>query len=203
MTRQMALAVRMRPADRERDSTVVARLIYDTDPYLFPFLFGWRRTALPVLEKLFTLERNSFSYRHVQVAEWEGEIAGILIAYDPTTMDKNAEQADFRRVLTFWQQLLMQPKYWLLGSFLDKSEVSGQYVQNLCVDTAFRGKGIGTQMLRQFCESSSGPVWLDVESGNDRVRALYERLGFTIVREIPVFLPGLGSLRMLYNHAQA
>lgn len=199
MMRSMPQAVSMRPADRERDRRLVARLIYDTDAYLFPFLFGARGSALPVLEELFALEANSFSFRHVQVAEYEEQVAGIIIAYDPVTIDKNAEQADFRRVLSFWQQLLMQPKYWLLGAFLDKSEISGQYVQNLCVDTAFRGKGIGTQMLRQFCQNTQGPVWLDVESGNDRVRALYERLGFTVVREIPVFLPGLGSLRMVHT----
>ncbi|MFZ5628617.1 MAG: GNAT family N-acetyltransferase [Spirochaetota bacterium] len=192
----------IRPADPIHDAQAVAGLIYDTDPYLFPFLFGRRQAALPVLQQLFQLEGNSFSHRHVQVAEDGGDVAGMLIGYVPQDINKEAEATDFRRVLDFWQQLLLRPKFWLLEPFLDKSEIDGRYIQNVCVAPAHRGKGIGSGLIRHFCSMSQDTVWLDVEMGNKANRAMYEHMGFRVVREIPIFLPGLGSIRMARQSEQ-
>ncbi len=141
----------IRPAEPERDAEAVARLIYDTDPYLFPFLFGPRARALPVLAELFALEANSFSYRYVTVAEADGEIAGMLIGYEPRQINKQAEKGDFKRVLSAFEQLMMIPKFWILQPFLDKSEITGRHIQNVCVAAAHRGKGIGSGLIRHFC----------------------------------------------------
>jgi hypothetical protein len=42
------------------DLDAVAELVYDTDAYLFPFLFGARRRALPILRELITLNCEFF-----------------------------------------------------------------------------------------------------------------------------------------------
>lgn len=187
----------IRSADPMRDAEVVAGLIYDTDPYLFPFLFGRRQRALPLLRRLFQLEENSFSHRYVQIAEVGGEVAGILIGYAPHELTKENEAADFRRVFGFWQSWQLQPRFWLLRRFLDKSEITGHYIQNVCVAAAHRGKGVGSGLIRHFCRVSPGAVWLDVEMGNKENRAIYEHLGFRVVRKISLFVPGLGSIRMV------
>ena len=124
-------------------------------------------------------------------------VAGILIGYEPRQIDKQAEEGDFRRVLSAFEQLLMIPKFWILQPFLDKSEITGRYIQNVCVAPAHRGKGTGSGLIRHFCSMSQDTVWLDVEMGNKENRAIYEHLGFRVVREIPIFLPGLGSIRMI------
>jgi ribosomal protein S18 acetylase RimI-like enzyme len=187
----------IRPADPQRDPQAVAGLIYDTDPYVFPLMFGPRARALPVLAKLFLLEANSFSHRYVTVAETDGAVAGILIGYEPRQIDKQAEEGDFRRVLSAFEQLLMVPKFWILQPFLDKSEINGRYIQNVCVAPPHRGKGMGSGLIRHFCKLAQDAVWLDVEMGNKANRAIYEHMGFRVVREIPIFLPGLGSIRMV------
>lgn len=187
----------IRPADPQRDARAVAGLIYDTDPYVFPFMFGRRARALPVLAQLFALKANSFSYRYVTVAEADGEIAGMLIGYEPRQIDKHAEEGDFKCVLSAFEQLLMIPKFWILQPFLDKSEITGRYIQNVCVAESHRGKGVGSGLIRHFCAQQPGAVWLDVEMGNKENRAIYEHMGFRVVREIPIFLPGLGSIRMV------
>ncbi|GAB4440129.1 MAG: hypothetical protein OHK0011_22620 [Turneriella sp.] len=187
----------IRPGNPIRDAQVVAGLIYDTDPYLFPFLFGKRQSALPILQRLFRLEANSFSHRYVTVAEADGEVAGMLIGYEPQEIDKQAEERDFRRALSAFEQLLMIPKFWILQPFLDKSEIHGRYIQNVCVAPAHRGKGIGSGLIRHYCSMAKDSVWLDVEMGNKANLAMYEHMGFRVVRKIPIFLPGLGSIRMV------
>jgi ribosomal protein S18 acetylase RimI-like enzyme len=187
----------IRPADPQRDAQAVAGLIYDTDPYVFPFMFGHRSRALPVLAELFSLEANSFSHRFVTVAEVDGEVAGILIGYEPRQINKQAEEGDFKRVLSAFEQLLMIPKFLILQPFLDKSEITGRYIQNVCVAESHRGKGVGSGLIRHFCAQKPGAVWLDVEMGNKQNRAIYEHMGFRAVRKIPILLPGFGSIRMV------
>lgn len=190
----------IRPMDLATDLEAVAQLIYDTDEYLFPFLFGTRAHALPVLAKLVTLNANSFSHRHILCATEGNEVVGMLIGYDHRTIDKAAEQADFQMALPLLDQLLMLPKYWILRPFLDKTEITGYYIQNVCVAANHRGKGIGSDLIRHFCSLHTGDAWLDVELGNKAALALYERLGFVIHSKKSVFLPGLGSYRMVKWH---
>lgn len=179
------------------DLRQVAGLIYDTDEYLFPFLFGSRQKALPVLEQLVVREANSFSHRHIWCDVDAGAVRGILIGYDHRTIDKDAEEADFRAVLPFWDQVTLFFKYLILRPFMDKSDVTGVYIQNVCVAEAARGRGIGSGLIRHFCSLHQRDCFLDVELGNKQALALYERLGFRIASKKTVFLPGLGSYRMV------
>lgn len=58
------------------------------------------------------------------------------------------------------------------------------YIASVCVDAAYRGSGIGAQLIA-FAESrihrESPNVFLCVSSFNTRARRLYERLGFRLV----------------------
>lgn len=182
------------------DLDVVAGLVYDTDAYLFPLLFGSRGHALPILKKLIQLDANSFSHRYIQVYEAEGVVQAILIGYNHREINKEAEEADFKSALPLVDLILLVPKLWILRPFMDKSDVTGHYIQNVCVAPEHRGKGIGSLLIRNFCETHATDVWLDVELGNKAALQLYERLGFRVSRQIPIFLPGLGSYRLV-RHA--
>ncbi|MBN8220056.1 MAG: GNAT family N-acetyltransferase [Spirochaetes bacterium] len=183
------------------DLPSVAELIYDTDKYLFPFLFGAREKALPILQALVRLDGNSFSHRHIWCDVEADQVRGILIGYDHRTIDERAETADFRAVLPLWDQFTLFFKYLILKPFMDKSDVTGLYIQNVCVAAEARGRGIGTGLIRHFCGLHPRDCFLDVELGNRQALALYERLGFQIMAEKTVFLPGLGSYRMVRRHA--
>ncbi len=52
---------------------------------------------------------------------------------------------------------------------------------------AARGAGLGTAILTDVLAAEDGPVALHVEAGNP-ARRLYERLGFAVVEEQPVYL---------------
>ena len=65
------------------------------------------------------------------------------------------------------------------------------YIQAICVAPDARGSGIGTQLVA-FAEErilrDSPNVFLCVSSFNPRARALYERLGYTLVGELTDYL---------------
>lgn len=179
------------------DLDTVANLIYDTDEYLFPFIFGPRWYGLPALKRLIALENNSFSHRFIQCLVEGDEVQAILIGYDHRTIDAAAEDEDYQRALNFFDRLLLVPKFWILQPILDKDDVTGVYVQNLCVAAAHRGKGLGSELIRQFCQMHPVDVWLDVELSNTAALRFYERLGFRVVSKKDVFMKGLGNYRLV------
>lgn len=65
------------------------------------------------------------------------------------------------------------------------------YIQTVCVDPAHRGQGIGSALVR-FAEDRIWPdaanVFLCVSDFNAGARRLYERLGYTIVGELPDYI---------------
>lgn len=74
------------------------------------------------------------------------------------------------------------------------------YIQTICVAPDARGSGLGTRLM-QFAEErifrDYPNVFLCVSSFNTRARALYERLGYTLVGELTDFLvPGYSELLM-------
>lgn len=68
------------------------------------------------------------------------------------------------------------------------------YIQTIAVHPDWRGRGLGTQLMRFaeeriFCQSPN--VFLCVSAFNHRAQAFYQRLGYHRVGELPDFLvPG-------------
>ena len=65
------------------------------------------------------------------------------------------------------------------------------YIQTVCVAAAFRGSGVGSELVgwaerRIFGVAPN--VFLFVSSFNDGARRLYERLGYRVVGEVPDYL---------------
>lgn len=68
------------------------------------------------------------------------------------------------------------------GLIMNKTGMSGYIPENIlvyvAVDQAYRGKGIGSQIIKKAFDVADGDVKLHVEYDNPAKR-LYERLGFT------------------------
>ncbi|MCX6239788.1 MAG: GNAT family N-acetyltransferase [Bacteroidia bacterium] len=65
------------------------------------------------------------------------------------------------------------------------------YIQTICIDETFRGKGIGKKLL-QFCEDRilkiSPNIFICVSSFNKGAIKLYEEFGFKLVGELDNFV---------------
>lgn len=60
-------------------------------------------------------------------------------------------------------------------------------VVDIALLPAYRGQGFGARLLMQLAGTATGPLRLSVARGN-RAQSLYERLGFRVVREDPMYL---------------
>ena len=65
------------------------------------------------------------------------------------------------------------------------------YIQTICIDSGFRGKGLGKKLL-QFCEERilqfSPNIFICVSSFNNGAKKLYYELGFKLVGELDNFV---------------
>ena len=68
----------LRPTD---DMRTVARLLFDTDPYIYADLFGDLQTAEEVLPYLFARNTGVFNYMAYHIALLGGKIVGLSSLY--------------------------------------------------------------------------------------------------------------------------
>lgn len=114
---------------------------------------------------------NRLSYENIWVADIDGVIAGVIIAYD----GKLALELD-------------EPiKRWLIergqtGSLDVETEGDVLYIDSVAVDSKFGGRGIGTKLIQRVVEhareTNIPAVTLNVDQDNPAAARLYERLGF-------------------------
>lgn len=122
---------------------------------------------------------NRLSYENIWVADIDGVIAGIIIAYE----GKRAIELD-------------EPiKRWLvergqLGQLDVETEGDVLYIDSVAVDSQFGGRGIGTKLIQRVVEhareTNIPTVALNVDQGNPAAARLYERLGFHKHKEIEI-----------------
>ncbi|QCO56266.1 GNAT family N-acetyltransferase [Pseudorhodobacter turbinis] len=93
--------------------------------------------------------------------------------------------------------------FWRMGlmSLLERDVENERFLlDGICVVTAARGQGIGTQLLIAICDKARAQnypaVRLDVIDRNPRARALYERFGFVAEQT-----DQLGPLRYIFGFA--
>jgi GNAT superfamily N-acetyltransferase len=150
-----------------------------------------------------------FSLRLVEIAEWEGQVAGLLLSF-PGSQLLGLDAAIGRYL---WRLYGLSGTLRFLGRGLrsaGSTEARGgeYYVSNLAVLPAFWGKGIASRLLGRAEEKAQAAglatCSLLVEMDNTRARALYERTGFRVehVYPTPQLAQSMGTrghVRMLKN----
>ncbi|WP_172372741.1 GNAT family N-acetyltransferase [Sporosarcina jiandibaonis] len=125
--------------------------------------------------ELFRRSDNPHSYLYTYIAEIDGDVAGTMVLYS----GKIAPQLD--RNLSKWLS-----EKGAEVSEIDPESLSDElYINTICVNPGFRGKGIGSQLLR-FAEevakeTNISKVSLNVETEKDAAIRLYKRSGYEIV----------------------
>jgi len=124
-------------------------------------------------------EDASFSYRNTRVAAAGGRIAGMVLAYrlpEPSPRD-----IDGLSGLPALVRPMVELEHEVGGSF---------YVNALAVRNGFRGRGVGTRLLRMVTpharHAGCSLMSVGVFSENTGALRLYRREGFEVVGERPV-----------------
>ncbi len=149
-----------------------------------------RQRQLRALEHFFRQPGSRFSHDCSQVAEVDGHIVGVLVAFPSAEMDpRNSRMArQFSGIYSFLEILKI---VWLSLPVVSLPEAfPGEfYTANLAVDPGWQGRGIGAALLDR-AEHLAGAASLDrcalnVDFHNPRAKALYERQGYRVTQSFP------------------
>jgi ribosomal protein S18 acetylase RimI-like enzyme len=174
----MKAETRFRPA-REEDCRTIAELYRISSDGVADYI--WQGLAEPgeehieVGERRYAREDKVFSYRNCTVAEGNGEVIGMLVAF-PVEPDSAVSEPDegVDPVLKPYSEL-ERP-----GSF---------YICGMALFPEYRGEGLGTGMLelarQQAYQRGLEELSLIVFEQNAGAKRLYERHGFQEVDRRP------------------
>ena len=121
------------------------------------------------------------------VIEW---CAQLMASSEPwitlgRTLDQCRERLSHPEYLIFLAHESDEPAGFLLAH--PRGAMGAPYIASIAVAPAWRGKGIGTQLVARaetnFAETSQH-IFLCVSSFNVRARQLYERLGYETIGEL-------------------
>lgn len=186
-------AVLIRPA-RAEDAAVAAPLIFSSGPDAFNYVFSHRTPthALQFLQYAFGCDRGEFSWRYFHLIERQGEVIGTASAYT------GGDARDFLwpavRQILHCNGLMAGARVIRRGVKIEQVIVPPKrpdvvYIGNVAIAPPWQGKGLGQRLfthLHQLAEARGATTCaLDVSAENPRAQALYERLGYRVVRECP------------------
>ncbi|EPE61906.1 acetyltransferase family protein [Exiguobacterium sp. S17] len=166
---------------QSNESEAIAPLVYAAIHDIAYSLTGTadQEQALERLAMWIGRPNNRLSYENIWVADIDGIIAGIIIAYE----GKRAIELD--EPIKQWLIERGQP-----GHLDVETEGDVVYIDSVAVDSAFGGRGIGTKLIQRVVEHARETnilaVTLNVDQGNPAAVRLYERLGFHKQKEIEI-----------------
>lgn len=161
----------------------VANYVWSTIQADYPGL-----SLIEIGTKRYAKEQTDFSYQNCVVVECNGEVIGMMVSFplkaSVAESERNCEVANHSEsslsepdVLAPYNRLkLKAPKTWYIGG--------------IALDPAFRGQGIGTQLLDiariQAQEQGFQKLSLLAFEQNKRAVKLYERNGFKVIERTSV-----------------
>ncbi len=183
-----------KPLESEADKCI--ELIYMAGPHMFNYFMASQPPKVYELLKVFYTKPDVyFSHNNVHVKVENDEVCGLLLSL-PT---KEMEQAS-RNMMKYGRELFSKTGLFNaikmsfrsgLQRYLNVNGNDEYYISNLAVFEKYRGKGIGTELLKKAeelaRESGHKKLSLLVEFYNANAKKVYENFGF--IEEIKVTLP--------------
>ena len=168
--------ITFRPADKSdsRDIALLYRMSSDgVADYVWSTLAGPKEDLLDVGQRRYEREDTDFSYRNCMLADCDGEVVGMLVAFPMQLTD--AADDDIDPVLLPYCML---------------EEADSYYICGVAVLPGFRGKGVGSRFMalaeRDALDKGFSKISLIVFEKNTRTKKLYESLGYREVMREPV-----------------
>jgi GNAT superfamily N-acetyltransferase len=178
------------------------------------WIFGQERShpTETVMKALFQRKANRLSCEVCWVAELEGRIVGLLLAFPGRELRRLELRTGLHLVWIFglgatWQLARRQPLYGTLVEALQDEF----YISNLAVSPEEQGRGIGAALLSFADElSRAAGLWKTslIVTFDNPARRLYDRCGYELIHSYkidhPVLAHGSGGFhRMVKRLATA
>ena len=150
-------------------------MLYDTFERKYRYTMGPRSLAVPFFA-------TQLVPRFVLLATHNTNLVGMAAM---KTSSGELLRIKFRPWLRTYRQHAIRS--FIIGApfYFERRKPGVLTLASLSVKPAFRGKGIGTSLIREFIRIGRArgfhSVYLEVIDSNTGAKALYERLGFTVM----------------------
>lgn len=162
---------------QKKQATVIARLIMEAMNHECCQWFAGPNHTLEdfhlLMTRLVEREDSQYSYLNTLVAITEtNKIVGICVSYDGAKL-RELRKAFIEGALEAFGRDF---------SDMDDETTAGElYIDSLCVDNSFRGRGLAKELLEATIEKGRKmnlPTGLLVDTGNPQAERLYHHVGF-------------------------
>lgn len=169
----------------------ISELIYETDPYIYPALFGagkaGREAASEILPMTFESGRDTMFHKNNLFLYMENErVLGIILWHKGRlswSSDVIARIAQYSEIELNNENIMAVRDDYVNAEYAATAADMISLI-NICVDSSRRGQGIGRQMMEDFIGSHTGErMSLCVLADNGGAVKLYKSMGFNIVSE--------------------
>lgn len=120
---------------------------------------------------------ENFSYHNVTVAEVDGRVAGMLLAYRLPSSDEPEDLSEYPEFI----RPLIELEQCVPGSY---------YINMIATYPEYRGQSIGTALMNTVpgsaIEAGCSLVSIEVFEQNEGALKLYQKLGYQIIERRPV-----------------
>ena len=170
--------ITVRMARASDDLCSIARLIYETDPYIYPAAFGSEQKAQRVIPKLVQINWSFFDLRNIIVAAENDRIVGLAIVLQspisPIKTLSDALQKDLRLNKNFTN--VFDDYFKNIGLYFYDCSV---YIACISVSRDWRRKRIGDMLIKNIIHKLPNQnIKLHVLCENTNAIALYNKYGF-------------------------
>jgi len=168
----------------------MATLIYQTDPYIYPYWFNNSvDEAIEFLKDKIFMPGFIFYYEHLYVAidKSNNKIIGLIAAFEPDS-DLDFDYTEYEKINTNHHVTINRYIKECINDIKNNNDI---YIMNCTVLEDFRGKKIGTKLLGYYItymeKQGYDSYRLDCLLHNLRAKNLYHSLGFKEMEEIVGF----------------
>jgi ribosomal protein S18 acetylase RimI-like enzyme len=166
---------------RKEDCTVLADLVNIASEGVIEYLFHDLipdMTPVKMVAHNLSAEDSYYSYKNTIVSEYNQNIIGASLSYP----------SSFHQITEELKNFLPQDRLEHFKSFYHSRIEDSLFLNALCVDGRFRGKGIGTKLIsltkKKAKKSGFKVLSLMVLADNADAQRLYARCGFKIAEAV-------------------
>lgn len=167
--------------------------------FLFHGLLG-SYTATEVMANSLQEKQGSDSYENAIIAEYQGNIIGIVYSYP----------AKFHGITDNTRSFFPSDRLAFLGEFYNSRVENSWFLDSIFVDEQFRGEGIGSNLIeltkQKAREQGYKQLSLMVMADNIVARKTYEKNNFRIFKHIDIqeheLIPHRGGIYLLVSNLQ-
>jgi ribosomal protein S18 acetylase RimI-like enzyme len=175
---------------RPSDALHITRLVLFSAPTFLPAVFG--PGIDKAIEEMAAGQGTLFSYEHAVIAEQDGAVRGMLLAYSGVVKAAQDPRTGLALLGALRTGMIRRlPRLLKLQSAIGRIGKDEYYISNVAVYPEQRGRGIGSLLIARASDEARKAairLVLDVETDNPAAQRLYERIGFRVVSETRPFV---------------